>query len=192
MSSQPVSYVSPEEYLEFERKAETKHEYVCGEILDMAGGTPQHGYIATNIATALVQLLNSRNCWVFNSDVRVSVRWGELITYPDVSVVCGQPKYTDERRDTLTNPILIAEVLSPSTRNFDRGDKSRLYRMLPSLSEFILVEQAPTEVEHWRRLSSGSWEVSAITDRHASLHLVSLSCDLSIEAVYRNVEGLSA
>ena len=178
--------------MEFDRKAETKHEYVHGEIIAMAGGTPQHGYIATNIATALVQLLGGRNCWVFNSDVRVSVRSGQLITYPDVSVVCGQPQYTDERRDTLANPVLIAEVLSPSTRNFDCGEKARLYRMLPSLSEFILVEQAPADIERWRRLPNGNWEVAAFRDRDAVVDLASLNCELSVEAVYRNVEGLSA
>ena len=192
MSSQPVSYVTPEEYLEFERKADTKHEYVYGEVIAMAGGTPQHSLIAANILRALGNALDGRDCWVFNSDLRVSVQSGRLITYPDISVVCGQPQYTDERRDTLANPILIVEVLSPSTRNFDRGEKARLYRMLPSLSEFILVEQAPADIERWRRLPNGNWEVAAFRDRDAVVHLASLNCELSVEAVYRNVEGLSA
>ncbi|MBI1786899.1 MAG: Uma2 family endonuclease [Acidobacteria bacterium] len=191
MSSQPVTDITPEEYLERERAAETKHEYVGGDIVAMAGGSLQHSLITANIIGTLRSLLAGRPCVVFSPDARVCVRWNDLITYPDVTVLCGPPQYTDDHRDTLVNPTFLVEVLSPSTKNFDRGEKSRLYRMLPSLNEYLLVDQAPVEIEHWRRLPNGNWELATIRDRDAVLRLSSLDCELPAGEIYRNLELLS-
>ena len=190
MSSQPLAYVSPEEYLELERKADTKHEYIQGEIVAMAGGTPQHAAISANISGELRNRLSGRPCIVFSPDLRVAVRGAELITYPDVTVLCSQPQYTDDKRDTLVNPTFIAEVLSPSTKNFDRGEKSRLYRMVPSLTEFLLVDQAGIEIEHWQRLPNGNWEIATIRDLQGVVRLPSLDCELPVSEIYRNIEAL--
>ncbi len=190
MASQPTSFVTPEQYLEFERAADTKHEYVFGEIVDMAGGSAMHNFLGINTSTALNIRLDSRKCKVFGSDLRVCVSWCDLITYPDVFVVCGPLQFVDQRTDTVTNPIFIVEVPSPSTKSYDRGEKSRLYRTLPSLAEYLLVDQTPVDVEHWRKLPNGNWELATIRDRSAVIHLESLGCDLPVEEIYRNADTL--
>lgn len=188
MSSQPVSCVSPEEYLELERTSLTKNEFVYGQIIAMAGGTPRHSFVISNIHIALGIALRGKQCFIFNADLRVCVRWGDLITYPDVTAVCGALQYVDEKRDTLINPTFIVEVLSPSTKSFDRSEKARLYRMLPSLMEYLLVEPEPVEIEHYRRLPNGNWELATIRDREATLRLESLACEIPVTEIYRNVE----
>src|SRR5712691_6881897 len=126
MSSQPVTHVGPEEYLKRERATETKHEYIDGQIVAMAGGSPAHTLITANVARELGNLLSGSRCLVFSSDLRVTVRWDRLITYPDVTVVCRAPQYADEKRDTVVDPTFIVEVLSPTNKTFDRGEKGRL------------------------------------------------------------------
>jgi Uma2 family endonuclease len=190
MSSSPISHLTPEEYLGLERVASAKHEYINGVMVDMAGGSPAHALIATNVVVELGNRLRGGSCLVFNSDVRVSVRWGKLITYPDVSVVCGEVQYLDNERDTIVNPKLIVEVLSPSTSNYDRGEKSRLYRMLPSLDEYLLIEQKPVEIERYRRLPNGHWEIDVVREEDAIIRLDSVGCDLPVAEVYRDLHRL--
>jgi Uma2 family endonuclease len=190
MASQPLSYVDAAEYLRRERLAETKHEYVDGDILDMAGGKPAHSLIAANVSGELRNRLRGTDCMAFNSDLRVCVQLGRLITYPDVSVVCGQPQYVDEERDTITNPRVIVEVLSPSTRNYDRGDKSLRYRMLPSLAEYLLIDQEPVDIEHYRRQSGGTWAVQRILEPTATIRLESINIDLPLSEIYAGVTAL--
>lgn len=122
----PIPRLTREEFLETERAAEEKHEYWYGEVFAMAGGSPAHSLVIGNLQIALGKRLDGTQCFVFNCDLRVVVQWGELITYPDATVLCGKPQYADERKDTLTNPTLVAEVLSPSTRKTDLGDKAFL------------------------------------------------------------------
>ncbi|MFN0167384.1 MAG: Uma2 family endonuclease [Bryobacteraceae bacterium] len=183
--------MSPEEYLERERVAETKSEYFFGDIVAMPGGTLLHSVITANIARAIGNGLQGKACVVFSSDARVSVQWGSLITYPDVTILCGAPQYTDEKRDTLLNPILLVEVLSPSTRAYDRGEKSRLFRMMPSLAEYLLVDQTPVDVEQYRRLPSGNWELTTVRDFAAVLTLTSLGCEIPVGEIYQNLEMLA-
>jgi Uma2 family endonuclease len=190
MSSRPLSYVTPEEYLAQERIADVKHEYIDGAIVAMAGGSPAHSLIAANVGRGLGNRLTDSSCLVFSSDLRVSVKWGKLITYPDVSVVCGKPQYVDAERDTIVNPTLIVEVLSPSTNNYDRGEKSRLYRMLPSLAEYLLIEQEPVEIEHYRRLPTGHWEIETLREKEAVIKLESVGCELPVKDVYRGIDRL--
>jgi Uma2 family endonuclease len=182
--------VSPEEYLERERPAETKSEYFLGEIVAIAGGTLQHSMITANLARAIGNRLQGKPCGVFSSDARVSVQWGSLITDPDVTVLCGAPQYTDDKRDTLLNPILLVEVLSPSTRAYDRGEKSRLFRMMPSLAEYLLVDQTPVDVEQYRRLPSGNWELTTVRSIEAVLTLHSLGCEIPVVEIYQNLDLL--
>jgi len=191
MSTSPAPFISQEEYIERELAADTRHEYIHGEMAAMAGGSLRHAMIAANIAAALVTRLRGR-CAVFSSDARVCVQWGELITYPDVTVLCGPPRVDDRLRDTLLNPSFVVEVLSPSTRNHDRGEKSRLYRLVPSLSEYLLVEQMPIEVEHYRRLPNGHWEIATIRERDAIFTLESLGCELPVAEIYSGLELLDA
>ena len=192
MSSLPITRLTPEEFLERERAAEEKHEYWYGEVFAMAGGSPAHSFVISNINIALGNLLRDSSCYVFNSDLRVVVRWGELITYPDVTVLCGKPEYADDRKDTLTNPAMVVEVLSPSTRKSDRGDKVFLYRQVPSMREILLVEPVPTTIEHYAKLPNGRWELETITERSAIIQLPNLNQSLPVAEIYRNIEILSA
>ncbi|HLJ46532.1 MAG TPA: Uma2 family endonuclease [Bryobacteraceae bacterium] len=190
MSSQPVTRVSPEEYLELERAAETKHEWIEGEIVAMAGGSLAHALITGNLCRELGSRLLGR-CLVFSPDARVCVDWQRMITYPDVTVLCGSPQYVDEKHDTITNPTLIAEVLSPSTQIFDRGQKSWLYRQLPSLSEYLLVSQEAVNVERYSRLPDGDWKIETVRDIEGVIKLASLGCELPLRLIYHGVDTLS-
>src|ERR1039457_2748245 len=124
MSSQPVPCVTPEEYLKFDRSSEFRHEYVFGEIVQMVAGTYEHGLIEANSIYTLKNLLSKKPCSVVGASVRVMLHRDTLYSYPDATVVCGQPEFVDEKGDTLINPKLIVEVLSPNTRNYDLGDKT--------------------------------------------------------------------
>lgn len=188
MLTAPITRITPEQYLERERAADSKHEYWNGEVYAMAGGSPAHSLVIGNVTIALGILLRGKKCYVFNSDLRVSVRWETLIAYPDVTVVCGPPEYADERLDTVTNPVLIVEVLSPTTAINDRGDKAFLYRQVSSMREILLVEPKPVLIEHYWKLPNGHWELETVTEPAATLKLTSLDCELPVAEIYRDIE----
>ena len=176
---------SYEEYLAYERDSALKHEYIDGEILAMAGGSRRHSALASRISGALE---NGRRpgCTAFQSDQRVRVLASGRATYPDASLVCGpiEGDPADSGDTTITNPTLIIEVLSPSTEEDDRGSKWQDYQLLPSLREYVLVSQAASRVEHYRRLASGGWEYRDVRegtlqlDSGATLDLRTLYADL--------------
>lgn len=134
--------------------------------------------------------LSGGACLIFSPDLRVSVRWDRLITYPDVTVICGAPKYTDDKRDTITNLTILVEVLSPSTAHFDRGHKSFLYRKIDSLQEFLLLEPDEMRVEHYPRLATERWEITGYSDRDAVVRLGSAGCELALTATYLGTDQL--
>src|ERR1017187_5873973 len=169
MSTLPKTYLTPEQYLEIERKAEFKSEYYQGEMFAMAGARWAHNLILLNLASELRQQLRSRPCSVTSSDMRVRVNAKGLYTYPDVVVVCGEPQFLDERRDTLLNPTLIVEVLSESTEQYDRGRKFEHYRPLESLAEYLLVSSERVSVERYTRQPDGSWNYIAKASLEDSL-----------------------
>lgn len=190
MASPPSSLLTPEQYLELERASEEKHEFIDGAMVAMAGGSIRHALICMNAGAAFHRALAGTSCLTFSPDARVSVFWDRLITYPDVTVVCGKPEYTDARKDTLTNPTVVVEVLSPSTRNFDQGEKARLYRQLPSLREFLIVEQERVFVEHYRRLPDGSWQIVVYAEEGSVIRLDSLGATLAVSELYLGVAEL--
>lgn len=188
MSAVPLPFVSQAEYLERERSAPTKSEYYRGEIFLMAGGSPEHNLIAGNLVTALNNALADRPCMVFPSDQRYACPTG-LITYPDVSVICGEREYFDDRQDTLLNPLVIVEVLSTSTEGYDRGKKFEHYRTIASLQEYILVAQDSATLEKFTRdRATGNWILSEQHGLDAVLTIDALTCPLALKDVYRKVE----
>lgn len=189
-SFQAAHHVSVDEYLALDRAAETKSEYVDGEIFAMASASPRHVLIATNIAAELRGRLKSSPCQVYASDLRVQASRGKAFHYPDVAVVCGRPEFRDSRKDTVTNPVVIVEVLSPSTRNYDRGDKFASYRKLDSLREYILIDTNPCHIELYRRREGGIWEFSEIDDCGASLAIPALGISIPFEEIYAKVDLL--
>ena len=187
MSAQPIPFYTPEEYLELERDAEFKSEYVSGQIFAMAGGSPEHSAIGNNIGGEMRNLLRGTPCAVFNSDLRVTVMQTGLMTYPDVTVVCGDQHRHPLDKHSIINPSVIFEVLSPSTEAYDRGEKWAHYRRLDSLQEYILVSQNKPRVEQYIRQDDGSWKFTAVEGREASLLLPSLGCSLPLSEVYDRV-----
>jgi Uma2 family endonuclease len=179
--------VSPEEYLAMERKAEFKSEYFDGYLYAMAGASAEHNRLALDLATELNARLRGGPCEVFNSDLRVLVNPSGLYTYPDLVAVCGGPEFEDGRKDTLLNPTLIVEVLSPSTESYDRGEKFAQYRQLPSLREYVLVSQDRVAVERFAR-KGDQWILTSFDKRDAVVELASVGCEIPLAEIYRRVD----
>lgn len=188
MSSQPKTYLTPEEYLAIERQAEYKSEYLAGEVFAMVGASREHNLITVNISTALAQQLKDRPCEVYSSDMRVGVSAADLYTYPDVVVACNEPKFDDDYFDTLLNPTLIVEVLSPSTASYDRTKKFGYYRKIESLAEYLLVAQDEYKVEQYVKQPDGRWLLSDISSLAGTVELDSIQCMLKLADVYAKVE----
>jgi Uma2 family endonuclease len=187
MSTQPNIYLSPEEYLALERQADDKSEYFNGVVYAMSGASLNHNKIVANIIAELVQQLRGRPCSALPSDIKVRMPDSRKFFYPDVSVVCGEPQFHDERTDVILNPILIIEVLSESTEAFDRGGKFQAYQRLESLQEYILISQNKPVVEQYIRQSETVWKYTAAIGLESSLSLPSIECTLSLSAVYDKV-----
>lgn len=188
MVAHPHHVWTEAEYLDFERSTETKHEFFQGQVYAMAGASEQHVLIATNIATSLNYQLKGRPCRVYQTDLRVKVGDSGLYAYPDVVVVCGERQFTDDKQDTIINPIVLIEVLSPSTENYDRGAKFRRYRTLESFQDYALVEQDNPHIEHYQRQDDGkSWVLKDVTGLDSVVELTSIGCTLPLTDVYDKV-----
>ena len=177
--------ISYAEYLASESTSEVRHEYIDGEILAMAGGTPTHALLCTNAAVALGGALRGRPCRPYSADLRVRIPDTGLATYPDVSVICGTLVTGEPDLDAATNPTVLVEVLSPSTEAYDRGEKFAHYRRLPSLQEYVLVAQDRVRVEHYRRNADDSWTLRELGAGHA-LRLDSIDAALAIDDLYED------
>ncbi len=188
MSALPTSGVkmTEAEYLEFERASELKHELIDGEIVDMTGASFAHNVINLNVATALRNQLRGRPCSTVSSDMRVKMAKRNY-AYPDTSVVCGDPQFGDNGVDTLLNPTLIIEVLSPSTERYDRGKKFQAYREIEWLQEYVLIAQDSPRIERYVRQEHGFWQFADVSGLAAQIELVSINCTLALAEVYEQV-----
>lgn len=173
------------EYLALEERSGTKHEYLRGEVLAMAGGTPEHAALASAMTVALGTALRGRPCRLFSSDLRIRVAETDLTTYADVAVVCGRLEVAPDDRNAATNPVVIVEVLSDSTEAYDRGAKFAHYRHLPSLREYVLVAQDARRVEVYRRNESGRFELFEFVGGQA-LELASIGVHVAVDELYAN------
>jgi len=193
---QPQTLYTVEEYLAFERTAEERHEYLDGEIYAMAGESLEHGRICMNLARIVSNQLLGKPCGLLFKDMKV--RSGpdpkpgrvtkSLFSYPDLLVVCGEPKVHDRHRDVLLNPTVIIEVLSDTTEAYDRGEKFRRYRTyLASLTDYLLVVQNQPVIDHYRRLPDNRWELASVEGLEASLHVASIECTLRLAEVYDRI-----
>jgi Uma2 family endonuclease len=187
MSAVPEPLLTPLEYLTRERKAETKSEYLRGEVFAMSGASREHNLIAGNVAGELRQQLRDRKCEVYQSDMRVKVAPTGLYTYPDVTVACGEPEFEDAEVDTLLNPKVLVEVLSPSTADYDRGGKFTHYRRLPSLQEYVLISQDRPLVEHYVRQGQDEWLLTEVSSLQDALVLPTIDCRLPLSEIYLKV-----
>lgn len=181
-------YYTQEEYLELETGAEYKSEYYDGQILPMAGGTPNHNQIVLNFGAALNFALKGQAYRVFASDLRLCIPQKRLYTYPDVMVVAGRLDLAEGRRDTITNPIMIVEVLSESTANYDRGEKFKLYRHINSLKEYILIEQSEMHIEQFSKTADNKWLLSEYDGKDTVLTLTSIQFQTALLDIYDKVD----
>jgi Uma2 family endonuclease len=187
MAALPKASYTPEEYLALDRAAECKSEYHAGEIFAMAGASEAHNIITGNTLTELHAQLKGRAARLFSSEMRVHISEAGWYVYPDASVVCGERRFADDRRDVLLNPVLIVEVVSPATEFWDRGSKFEAYRRLPSLEQYLLVDQNRLHVERYTRRPEGGWLLADARGLAAVLHLSSIGCDLALADVYDGV-----
>jgi Uma2 family endonuclease len=188
VSTQPKTFLTPEQYLEIERKAEYKSEYFKGEMFTMAGAKRAHNQLVAHLVRELDQQLRSRPCDVYPSEMRVYVPATRLYTYPDVTVVCGEPRFLDDQRDTLLNPGLVVEVLSPSTEAYDRGRKFDQYKSIESLREYFLVASDRVHADLYTRQADGRWLLSSADRLEDSLTLASVGAQLTLADLYEKVD----
>jgi len=176
------------EYLSMERASSEKHEFAFGEIFAMTGASVTHGRIVTNLVRVLGNKLLERPCDVFTSDLRLCVDPKNRYTYPDIIVICGKPQFLDNQFDTLLNPDLIVEVLSDSTRNYDRGEKFQQYRSIPSFREYLVVEQAKIHVERYSKQPDGTWSLWETDLLDGVVQLSSIGVAIQVSDIYRRTD----
>ena len=195
------THLTPEEYIAFERKflpdsEIIRHEYVNGELVAMSGASREHNLITNNISGELRNLLKGSRCETYANDMRVSSPLTSSYFYPDVVVVCEEPRFEDDVFDILLNPIILVEVLSPSTEAYDRGEKFGHYRHLASLQEYVLVSQDKVLVEHYRRqekqgstapVTGKDWIFTDFQELGEILPLTSIQCELPLQEIYERV-----
>jgi Uma2 family endonuclease len=182
------NYISPEEYLAQERTAEYKHEYYYGEVMAMAGASLRHNIIDGNLMRTIGSFLKDKKCRMLPGNMRVSTPSHDIYMYPDASIVCGDPVLEDEQFDTLLNPIVIFEILSPSTRSIDKGRKFFFYQQIPSLREYFMIDSLKKVVHAGRKQSDGSWKLETIQDNVPSIFIESINFQLLFELLYLDTD----
>ncbi len=182
-------HMTEDEYVAFERASDLKHEYANGDAWAMSGGTPEHSLIAANVVGALWGRLRGRPCRAYQSDLSVHVEETGLYAYPDATVICGSLRVHPKDGRSALNPKVIFEVLSDTSEAYDRGAKFQHYARLPDLAEYVLVAQSQRRVEHYRRLESGQWLLTAYPPG-AEVELPALGIALPLDEIYAGLEGL--
>ena len=188
MSTQPTPFLTPERYLEIERVADFKSEYFDGEMFAMAGARLAHNLIVTNAVRELGNQFRQRPCQVYASEMRVRVSATGLYTYPDIIGVCGEPQFVDRQQDTLLNPSLLAEVLSPSTEAYDRGRKFDHYKTVESLREYLLIATDRVHIDLYTQQTDGRWLLTSAGSLEETVTLESVGAVLTLAALYEKLE----
>jgi Uma2 family endonuclease len=188
MSAHAQPRLSEEQYLEIERKAEFRHQFFDGIMYAMSGGSPSHAFIISTLNAAFRNALKQRPCQVASSDLRVRVTEGGLYTSPDIVVICGDLKFADDQKDTVTNPTLLIEVLSPSTEAYDRGVKFEQYRKIESLREYAVVSQSLPHIELFRRRSENEWLLTEFNNLDQTCRFDSVDCTIPLAEIYDKIK----
>jgi Uma2 family endonuclease len=181
-----LNYVSPDEYLTMERVSEEKHEYFDGYVVAMSGVRLKHNQVAANLIAKIGSYLERKDCQVLPSDMRVATPARDAYMYPDVTIVCDEPKLEDEKFDTLLNPSVVFEIWSPSTQNKDKGYKLIHYKNIPSLSEYIMIDTAKRFAQLMRKQPDGAWRFEEISEPTGDLHIQSINLKMTFADLYRN------
>ena len=190
MPAIPKILISEEAYLEEERKALNKSEYYKGEIYAMAGATKAHNKIVASIISSIGKYLKGKSCSYFPGDLRVHNNKNSLYAYPDVTIVCGKEEYLDDEFDTLLNPTVLMEVLSPDTEDYDRGTKFKLYRSIPSLKNYIIVNSIEYAVEIFTLSENDEWILNIAKGNDDHIHISAIEYDLLLADIYSQADDL--
>ncbi|MGB7442789.1 MAG: Uma2 family endonuclease [Coleofasciculaceae cyanobacterium] len=188
MQATEKRYYSTEEYLALEEVADYKSEYIDGEIIPMAGGSTNHNQITLNFSTELNFAFKKLDYRVFMSDVRLWIPQRRIYTYPDVMLVAGEPEHYDNRTDTIINPRVIIEVLSPSTKRYDSNKKFEAYRTISTFEEYLLIDQTRRYIEHFSKTDSKQWLFSDYDQSEQGITLASVSFQISLADIYNKVK----
>jgi Uma2 family endonuclease len=187
MSRIPQQRYTTAEYLSLERTSDVRHEFVDGQIVAMSGGSIWHAIICDNMLVRLTSRLEGSGCKPFSASLRVKIQATGNYTYPDLSIVCGERQMEDGRNDTLLNPKVLVEVLSPSTESHVRGWKFRNYQLIPSFEEFLLVSQDEPRVERFRRQGEVGWLMTHVSGLDQTVRIESIGCELPLREIYKEV-----
>lgn len=182
------NYVSVADYLTMERSSLEKHEYYRGEVFAMSGASWNHNVIARNVNTIVLPILKGKSCSMYGSDLRIHIPENTLYTYPDFSIICGAPETTDEEKDTVIKPVAIIEILSPTTKSYDRGDKFNLYRQISILQEYILIDSETVSVEHFVKQSVNEWILTEIKDISKSFNIQTVDIPVTLQELYIDIK----
>ncbi len=183
MVSLPITPLTEEQYLSIERHAETKSEFHDGQMFAMTGGSFNHSVLGGSMVAILHRQMPS-GCRTFSSDLRIKVAPAGLYTYPDAGVICGEPQFFGNQGDVLLNPLLLVEVLSPSTEGYDRGKKFELYRTIASLREYLIVHQDQRRVEHYSKQDDSSWLLREYASVGDSVFIARLNIKIPLDELY--------
>ncbi len=181
-------YYTPEEYLKLEEVAEYKSEYIDGQIIPMAGGTTNHNRIALNLSAALNFAFRQQDYEVFIGDLRLWIPKLRIFTYPDVMIVAGEPEYFNNRTDTIVNPQVIVEVLSKSTKGYDREDKFEAYRTIDSFQEYLLIDQTRIHVEQYSKTGKKQWSLYEYDEEDEAISLATVNFQILLTDLYNKVK----
>jgi Uma2 family endonuclease len=181
-------YYTPEEYLALEEAADCKSEYIDGQIIPMAGGTTNHNQIALNFSTELNFAFKRQNYRVYMGDVRLWIPQKRIYTYPDVMVLAGEPEYFNNRTDIITNPQVIIEVLSKSTKGYDREDKFEAYRTIDTFQEYLLIDQTRIHVEQYSKTGKKQWSFCEYDEEDGAISLTTVSFEIALQDLYNKVK----
>jgi Uma2 family endonuclease len=187
MSSLPHPLITPEEYLEAERRAEYRSEYLDGQVYAMAGASPVHVRIMLNLARRLDEQLEDGPCQVFAVDLKVRVATAGPYFYPDLVVVCGKPQAQEQHDDVILNAKVVIEILSPSTESFDRGKKFQAYSRHEFLSEYVLVAQDHIQIDHYVRQPNGHWDFTSTSDADGVIEFPTVGASVKVADIYSRV-----
>ncbi len=186
-SSVKQNYYTSQEYFNQEETSLIKHEYINGEIIEMTGGTPNHNEICLNLATTLKLKLRGQNAKIYMTDLRLWIPSYQVYTYPDIMVIKDKPILVENRHDTITNPTLIIEVLSKSTKNYDQGDKFDYYCSLPTFQEYILVDQYQYNIKHYTKQTDQQWLITTYNSQDDTFKLIFFDCKVNLSEIYEDI-----
>ena len=187
MAAPVLKHISSSDYLELERSSKDKHELFQGKIVAMVGASIQHNEIVSNLIIKIGNFLNGKGCRIYTSDLRVHVPTSDSFTYPDATIICGKPEMVDDKQDTIKNPTVIIEVMSPTTEQYDRGTKFFYYMQIPVLKEYILIDSTKIFAQTITKQADNSWKFEELKNENDQLTFTSIAHQISLKEIYENV-----